>query len=164
MEDRARSDRARGDRARTDRGEDGLIGGSDGVSRRELLKRAAAVGAAAWTAPIVSTFNAPAFAGGDVSPLCPPWECDDPIIECGEGANGMICVCDVDVEGNSFCWNDMFCVDTVPCTNSGECPPGWRCVTNCCEGTRCFPPCGTPVEDRPFDAAGSQATGSGRRR
>lgn len=122
--------------------------GNDGLTRRELLKRAGTVGAAAWAVPVVATFNAPAFAQADMSPngACQPFECGDDIVVCGEGAPGTpfcgCCICDVDVEGNSFCWNESFCSDVPFCETSADCPEGWRCVTNCC-GTVCFPPCGT---------------------
>ncbi|NND03069.1 MAG: hypothetical protein HKN91_09800 [Acidimicrobiia bacterium] len=113
-----------------------------GRSRRELLKRAAAVGAAAWTVPVVATFNTPAFAGNDVSPIrCEAWSCGDPLVECGAG-----CFCDVDVEGNPFCSQVIACVSSPPCETSADCPPGWRCTSNCCSTTTapftCVPPCG----------------------
>jgi len=119
---------------------------ADGLTRRELLKRAATVGAAAWTVPIVSTFNAPAFAQETVSPAsCPSWDCGDPQDICGVNAPGSPspnCFCDIDTEGNAFCWNDIFCSDSPSCTTSADCPDGWRCTTNCC-GLTCLPPCGT---------------------
>jgi hypothetical protein len=40
----------------------------DGVSRREILKRAAIAGGVAWAAPVIQSITTPAFA--QVSPFC----------------------------------------------------------------------------------------------
>ena len=129
---------------------------TSGLTRRELLKRATAVGVAAWTAPVVSTFNAPAFGGVEVSPItCEAWDCGQAVVECGNG-----CFCDVDVEGFPFCGQDILCTRSPRCTSSAECPPGWRCTFNCCgQGvglSTCVPPCGDIGE------AGSVVTGGPR--
>ena len=118
--------------------------GSQMESRRSLLKKIGAGGAMVWAAPIITSASP---VGGPLS-ACPAvdWNCGDPVAECASPAppaGGFICVCDIDVEGNPFCWNDTFCSGLPLCGTSAECPPGWRCVTNCCGTPTCFPPCGT---------------------
>lgn len=116
-----------------------------GTSRREALKRAAAVGAVAWTAPIVSTFNTPAFGQTVVSPsACPAWDCGDPQFICGNSGPLDLCLCDQDTSGTEVCWENISCGDSrvVPCTSNADCLPGWVCTTNCC-GQTCLPKCGT---------------------
>jgi hypothetical protein len=132
-----------------------------GLSRRHALKRIGIAGAVAWTAPVLSSIRTPAFAQSP--PGCAPWECGDPIVECGSGCGGFpLCVCDVDVEGNSFCWDDYSCdplCGAIPCSTSLECAAigsgNWRCITSCC-GTSCAPPCGE------CDLCGNQRVRSGR--
>ncbi len=111
-------------------------------SRRNLLKKIGAGGALVWTAPMIASAS-------PVQGLSPcaadDWNCGDPIVQCDDPEppkGGFICVCDIDVEGNPFCWNDAFCDQLPLCGSSAECPPGWRCVTTCC-GVNCSPPCGT---------------------
>lgn len=123
-----------------------MTGDQGGLTRRQMLKRTAIVGAVAWSAPIISTFNTPAFGQETVSPAdCPEWNCGDPIVGCGQAVGepplSSVCICDKDVEGNPFCWNDFYCSDSIACTQNSDCPPGWACTTNCC-GTYCAPPCG----------------------
>ncbi len=111
-------------------------------SRRNLLKKIGAGGALVWTTPMIASAS-------PVQGLSPceavDWNCGDPIVECDDPeppVPGFICVCDIDVEGNPFCWNDFFCGTVTACVTSGDCPPGYRCVTSCC-GQTCAPPCGT---------------------
>lgn len=153
--------------------DDGLEGGSkDGISRRRMLKRIGAAGAVAWATPVISSLTTPAFAQ-TVSPgACPAWNCGDPITECGgeacPEASGL-CVCDDDVDGRPFCWNDFYCFDVgaVPCETNADCAnsgPGWRCTSNCC-GQTCAPPCGVcgGADSRSFArSAVAGRTGSGR--
>jgi hypothetical protein len=116
-----------------------------GLSRRHALKRIGIAGAVAWTAPVISSIRTPAYAQ---SPACEPWECGDPIVECGIACGASPCVCDVDVERNTYCWDNYSCdpaCGAIACTSSADCAPigsgNWRCITSCC-GQTCAPPCG----------------------
>jgi hypothetical protein len=115
-----------------------------GMTRREMLKKSALVGAVAWATPVISSLNTPAYAQQNVvSPAaCTTWDCGDPFDICGTTGPLGQCLCDVDVNGDSFCWEDILCTNSPPCTTNTDCPPGWRCTTNCC-GTSCLPECGT---------------------
>ncbi len=112
-----------------------------GLTRREMLKKSALVGAVAWTIPIVGSFNAPAF-GQVTSPPC----AGDPAVPCKGfdqcGGAGAPCNCLTTVEGDSFCHNSSACSALTVCTSSATCPPGWACVASCCAETLCAPPCG----------------------
>ncbi len=113
-----------------------------GLTRREMLKKAALVGAVAWTAPIVGSFNAPAF--GQVT--SPPCDCNvtpcHGLDDCG--GVGTPCNCLPSVEGDCFCHNSSPCDNPQikPCAATSECPTGWTCAPSCCSGNRCLPPCG----------------------
>jgi hypothetical protein len=77
-------------------------------------------------------------------PLCDSdWTCGDEWNVCGDSGPLERCLCDLDTEGNSFCWEDRLCSDPGidECTSNSDCQEGWACVTNCC-GQVCFPPCG----------------------
>ncbi len=113
-----------------------------GLTRREMLKKAALVGAVAWTVPIVGSFNTPAF--GQVQ--SPPCDCSGPACRGADdcGGVGKNCNCLATVEGDCFCHQGVSCGATgvVPCTSSTQCPPGWACAFSCCAGSQCHPPCG----------------------
>ena len=71
-----------------------------GLTRREMLKKSALVGAVAWTIPIVGSFNAPAFGQVTVSPAdCPEWTCGAPLLQCGDTGPLGQCFCDQDPDG-----------------------------------------------------------------
>ena len=80
------------------------------------------------------------------------WICGDTIPVCGRSISfSNLCVCDVDVDGDTFCWADRLCSEEniAPCSSNTDCPEGWACVTNCCGGQAqpfCFPPCDFPGE------------------
>lgn len=124
---------------------------SDSISRRKMLKRMGAGAAIAWSVPIVSSLNTPAFAqtsGG----------------QCGGGnclegcTGGLLC-------GSIGCFcmqrhSDKACVCVgggvcADCSSDTDCEsrtgPGSTCVdvdqSQCCVGTpfstACQPPCGT---------------------
>lgn len=135
-----------------------------GLTRREMLKKAVITGGVvAWSGPVIRSFNAPAYAQTAVSPAsCTSWDCDEPWDICGTSGPINRCLCDVDVEGNAFCWEDQFCSSegVVPCRTSADCPPGWRCVTNCC-GTVCFPECGTNANTTVAATAAVESGGTG---
>lgn len=64
-----------------------------GLDRRSLLRKGVVAGAVAWTAPVVTTFGAPAFAQtGGSGPPPPPCDCDGHeisfiavLLHCGSG-------------------------------------------------------------------------------
>ena len=99
---------------------------------------------------------------------CLTFECGQSPVQCGDGAGGFICFCDVDSGGNCVCVNDAFC-NTLPSCSQG-CPPGWFCIpTSCCGVPKCAPPCGTSstsIQSAQFGIAaakaGSGAKASGR--
>ena len=117
------------------------------VSRRKLLKGVGAGAAIAWTAPIITSLGAPAFAQG--SALCAPG-CDcfcGGAQVCGSDANGD-CLCGITTEKQCFCGSDISCGGNGFCSSSKECPPGNACVIICCTGCAgppqggCLPACG----------------------
>lgn len=124
-----------------------------GLSRRDMLKRMAIGGAVAWSAPIIMTFNSPAFA----QVTSPPCDCPTPADPCsGQTECGEDCWCVVTVEGECFCHQTSNCVTVKSCTSSSECPPGWACAYSCCGELKCLPPCGT------FVPAAAEAGGGAR--
>jgi hypothetical protein len=136
----------------------------DSISRRRIIKRASVGAAVVWSAPVLTSLATPAYAqdggrtpaGQPCGPNAPDWECGDPIVECGVPADSGPCVCDQDVEGNDFCWNNFFCGTFDPCTESSECPGSQRCVTSCC-GQTCAPACGA----QPLSSSSSGKTAAG---
>jgi len=116
-----------------------------GMSRRTAIKSVAAGTALAWAAPAITTMGGSAFAqDGSPLPACTgqDFQCDV-VVECGTTGPLTLCVCDVTVEGDIFCWENFFCDGAQPCASSADCAnlPGYTCVTTCC-GTTCAPPCG----------------------
>src|SRR6266498_5669809 len=79
------------------------------ITRRRMLKRIGAGAAVAWTAPILTSIRAPAFAA---SPICgaPCTTCFavGSSAVCGSDGNGD-CLCSQDVDGNCFCGSDIAC-------------------------------------------------------
>jgi hypothetical protein len=134
----------------------------EGISRRRMLKRIGAGAAIAWTAPVLTSIRTPAFAQGAYP--CPgtDWNCGDPIQECGTPVPGTICVCDVNTEGDTVCWNDFSCGDprATTCASSSDCtdPSFPNCVTTCC-GQTCGPNCGTAQAKVGSKMAGKTAAG-----
>lgn len=125
--------------------EDEIQPGPGGLSRRSALKRIGVGAAVVWSAPaLLSTGNAFGAPTSD-NPLCSPGNCTDytcgGYTQCGtEGLFG-ICVCDITVEGNCFCWANFYCSTVSACNGTADCPAGYACVTTCC-GQTCAPPCG----------------------
>jgi hypothetical protein len=143
------------------KGDSAMEGPKNRISRRGMLKRLGAGAAVAWSAPIISSLRTPAFAQ---YALCrgETFECGGPFTECGGTPCGEgPCVCDVDLEGNEFCWDNYRCASSHACSSNSDCADlgaTWRCVTSCCnfippEHTpgSCAPPCGT-CEPNPLRA------------
>jgi hypothetical protein len=129
----------------------------DGISRRRMLKRIGAGAAIAWSAPILTSIRAPAFAQYNESPCDPNAQCDVNMpcnfaIQC---MNRGDCNCWV-LTDRSGCWCGPFdaCANHAPCSNNADCAPGERCIENCC-GQLCYAPCGA--------AAGPQGLPNGVR-
>lgn len=95
---------------------------------------------------------------------CVTFECGEAPVQCGQGAGGFVCFCDVDAQGNCVCVNDAFC-SQLPNCGAGGCPPGWFCIpSSCCGVPKCAPPCGTAATAQAgvASAAGAGAKISGR--
>jgi hypothetical protein len=121
------------------------------VSRRDVLKRIGAGALVAWTAPIVTSIGARAFASRPARKACEDKTCGpDPCFDqsvCASPQSG--CTCLATTDGPCYCHQGSSCDALTPCTNRHECPPGWACAASCCEGTLCVPPCGTFVAALP---------------
>ncbi len=92
---------------------------------------------------------------------CVNFVCGGPYTDCGDGAGGFDCFCDVDATAACVCRNDAFCSDLATCNagnGNGDCPPGYFCIpTSCCGIAKCAPPCGTlPPGARPAGASSAQ--------
>ncbi|MGH2746791.1 MAG: hypothetical protein ACRDKB_02555 [Actinomycetota bacterium] len=142
------------------------------VSRRGVLKRAGVGAAIVWSAPVLTSLASPAYAQGGTPPSGPgpsdctigrDWTCGQVIEECtGDPANPPPCVCDVDTEGRTFCWNNYFCADTSVCSSSDDCPGDARCVSSCCSSSTtftCAPPCGQTLPGASSSSSGAKAAG-----
>jgi hypothetical protein len=125
---------------------------SKGISRRSMLKRVGAGAAVAWSAPILTSLRAPAFAQGTpvCEPGCPACQFGLP---CGES-----CAC-VGVPVDCFCSDTGICQSDQPiCRQDSDCDvwcgePGGRCapcgfVPECVE-TSCWCPCGGGARSLP---------------
>lgn len=106
----------------------------------------------------------------DADPLCAPigcltdWACGDPINICGGTPDPVgldSCLCDLSVEGSSFCWNNIACSQAPTCQNTSDCPAGWTCASSCC-GTACLPPCGYQDGGLKNQKEGSGVTAAGK--
>lgn len=112
------------------------------ISRRRVLKGMGAGAAIAWSAPVLSSVGAPAFA--QETPVCTE-PCD---FVCGQEPQfcGEFCICDRTTEQDCFClFADIGCEELEECKSSEDCPPGYRCAgEGCCGSERphlCLPPC-----------------------
>jgi hypothetical protein len=122
---------------------------TEGISRRRMIKRIGAGAAIAWSAPVLTSIRTPAFAQIYDCPGT-DWNCGDPFVECGVPVPGTICLCDLNTEGATICWNDFSCGDprATPCASSADCGSEFpHCATTCC-GQTCVPNCGTAVSGR----------------
>lgn len=111
------------------------------LSRRELLKRAGIVGAAAWAAPVLTSVPADAATArkrckrgidcNGTAQFCKPKKC-----VCATDAGGsLVCVGCVDLDCGSF----------PKCKKNADCPNGSRCLVDaCCKHRICVSECGNP--------------------
>jgi hypothetical protein len=131
---------------------------NDSISRRSALKRIGAGAAIAWSVPVLTSLNTPAYAQASAAP-CGGSNCLQGCtgsLQCGEGCYCMqrhsdkACVC----IGGGIC---RTCSTDEDCT--AVTGPGSTCVDvdpeNCCIGTgvttACQPPCGAPLRAIPRD-------------
>jgi hypothetical protein len=127
-------------------------------TRRQLLKRSGLIGAA-WSVPVLLSFDAPAFASRantacssaaflGAGGLCAA--CNGGFLGCEGNGN---CACFVNDKGCCFCGASAACASLPQCTKTKQCPTGWQCVATCCDpsaATRvCNPPCGAAVGASP---------------
>ena len=111
------------------------------ISRRRMLKRVGAGAAIAWTAPILTSVNSPAFAAYG----CPVSGCQkgmicDVFVSCG---SSPLCSClhTTDPGNPTFCCDtDFICANQV-CNTCADCPAGQACITSCCPNNVCVAPC-----------------------
>jgi hypothetical protein len=131
-------------------------------TRRQLLKRSGLIGAA-WSVPVLLSFDSPAFANRN-NTACTSTSylqaggacgsCGNLVPGCeGNGA----CFCFVNDKGCCFCANGSVLCSGLPlCTKTKQCPLGWQCIASCCDpsfNTRvCAPPCGAAVAAAPRGA------------
>jgi hypothetical protein len=116
--------------------------------------------AVAWSAPILTSFRAPAFAQGS-PPMCVPFDlCGRPDFcgansACGQGCGG----CTVLLDDSCLCWDFAYHCDPdgSTCRSDADCLPGLRCglmgnqecvCDNPGDNTGCFHPCGSNVPFR----------------
>ena len=95
------------------------------ISRRRMLRRIGVGAVVAWTAPIVTSVHAPAFAASPAC-SCPPFDCIE-----GQGAMcpGSQCFCAPHRGPGQF---PCTCFTGPPsctaCTSDQDCPPRFACV------------------------------------
>jgi hypothetical protein len=126
---------------------------TEGISRRRMIKRIGAGAAIAWSAPILSSIKAPAFAQRD---KCPETGCEDRFAPCGDGGcqtgactAGLGCFKTDDTEGNCHCAQNIFCSCVSACVSSSDCAPDQFCITDtgCGSGGVCVNCCGEGCRD-----------------
>lgn len=106
-----------------------------GLSRRDILKRAAVVGGVAWTAPVLSSLRTPAFAQYPGPCGCnagEPRTCQGQVVIVCPDTPQPTCFCWTRVEGGAVC--GTFASNST-CNSDAECGPGQACVV--CSGTFC---------------------------
>jgi hypothetical protein len=140
----------------------------DGISRRRMLKRIGAGAAIAWSAPVLTSLKAPAFAATP-TPACTQCAGDFCLGQtiCGaEPPFGCGCGQLVGSEPNCFCYHDDLCFNRLRCRAQSDCPTGQTCVHTCCDsglGQRCWDPCAAPLSRIPGRrVAKTGRTGMGR--
>src|SRR5262245_36122734 len=121
-----------------------------------MLQNIGVASAVVWTAPIVTSIGAKAFAGA--SDICNgrDWNCGDTIVQCGSSGPLQMCICDVDTSGKKVCWEDFFCGGPT-CSSNAECGGG-VCVTSCC-GQTCAPLCTNSGSPKGAPRSGQRASG-----
>ncbi|MDP6987497.1 MAG: hypothetical protein QGG74_05580 [Phycisphaerales bacterium] len=76
-----------------------------------------------------------------------PWSCGQNPADFRCSAIDDDCICMEAIVGGTACINsvtDPACQDMQSC-QGGDCPPGYVCVTTCCNEPKCMPLCETPI-------------------
>jgi len=104
---------------------------SGAVSRRQILRRLVAAGVAV---PVIASVKVThAFAA-----VTSPTSCNNPVTDCSVNPDPLfkcntqtLCFCITTTESANVCIQGH--CETLPCTASNQCPPGWVCWSfNCC--------------------------------
>jgi hypothetical protein len=115
------------------------------ISRRRMLKRIGAGAAIAWSAPVLTSIRAPAYAQTPTCDACAGDFCGGQT-QCGDQPPfGCFCAQIVGREPTCFCYHDDICDNRTRCPNGqSDCPAGQTCVHTCCDNPTpvCFGPCG----------------------
>lgn len=107
------------------------------ISRRSALKRIGVGAALAWTAPMVMSFETPAFAASEVCTNCDT-TCPRSGNQC---APGHFCLVHVNPTGSRcVCVFANYCSEAakhgngsdIVCGSDSDCPSGFVCATTCC--------------------------------
>jgi hypothetical protein len=130
----------------------------DRISRRRMLNRMGAGAAVVWTAPVVTSLQAPAFAAPSLA--CPETGCSSCVDvggSCQGGPPG--CFKGLSTEGECLCFVNAICSGLTPCRSSSECSPGWHCLCpqNGCGMSVCVPCCFFPAPGSPPKGAATVA-------
>jgi hypothetical protein len=110
-----------------------------GISRRSALKKIGTGAAIAWTAPVLMSASAKAFAAS-AAPGCAKGGICDFQGFCGGEASPCSCFHTTDGHPN-FCANTDFICGNPVCNTSADCAPGQACVASCCPTNVCVDPC-----------------------
>lgn len=105
------------------------------VSRRRLLRGLGIGTAAAWLAPVATSWNGIPDRRCDSCREPCDWSCDREPCHCGGGCGPIgAAYCSPDIDGNCFCWEDWPCLELADCAQNSDCPPGYACIPNTCCG------------------------------
>ena len=117
---------------------------TEGISRRKMIKRIGAGAAIAWSAPILTSVRAPAFAANYGCPPCPTDNCNPQFQPCdgggcqtGDCEGGQGCFSSFTQAGCCMCFQNIFCScigqpSNPICTKDSDCNPGQGCILGGC--------------------------------
>lgn len=102
------------------------------VSRRSVIKRIGAGAAIAWSAPVLQSIAAPAFAQYGPDPECAPAQCGT-FVECSSANPDCVCIsCE---QGGGVCVpGSTSCASLTRCNSQADCPSDSCCTHNSCCG------------------------------
>lgn len=117
----------------------------EGISRRRMIKRIGAGAAIAWSAPVLTSINTPAFASHEACVVEETCGCSSPCnvpipclgrsdCNCWVHASSRSCTC---LHFTFSCGEFGLC----PGGQDSECGAGLCCIDTCC-GFTCTPQCG----------------------
>jgi len=93
------------------------------------MKKALALGPAAYAAPMILGSSSPAYA--QVSGVCSPQTCGNFTGGCLNQSN---CFCWTGLQGQGICGHDFSCAGLTTCSQQSPCPTGFFCAVNTCCG------------------------------